>query len=150
MRPWCIRTLWQRNAKNNEKLLVIIPQASANNMICSNTCFYFLRTSRQKKTKQTGGGKWRSCYRCTWYTYHIKDALDNHEQTGGGAGCERPRQRGTDASFTCTWYAELSRTDPFSHTWYLVRNTAWTSLSGLGVRCSVYVTPLSPKLCPTL
>ena len=101
MRPWCIRTLWQRNAKNNEKLLVIIPQASANNMICSNTCFYFLRTSRQKKTKQTGGGKWRSCYRCTWYTYHIKDALDNHEQTGGGAGCERPRQRGTDASFTC-------------------------------------------------
>ena len=36
-----------------------------------------------------------------WYTDHIKDALDNHEQSGGGAGCKRPRQRGTVASFTC-------------------------------------------------
>ena len=32
--------------------------------------------------------------------YHIKDALDNHEQPRGGAGCKRPRQRGTDESFT--------------------------------------------------
>ena len=60
-----------------------------------------MKNQPTKKT-QIGGGKWRrSYYRCTWYTYHIKDALDDHEQTGGGAGCERPRQRGTDASFTC-------------------------------------------------
>ena len=38
---------------------------------------------------------------CIRDRYHIKDALDNHEQTGGGACCKRPRQRGTDASFTC-------------------------------------------------
>ena len=43
----------------------------------------------------------RSYYRCTWYTYDNKDVLDNHEQTGGEAGCKRPRQQGTDASFTC-------------------------------------------------
>ena len=61
----------------------------------------FFKNQLTKKKQKIGGGNWRSYYRCTWCTYHIKDALDNHEQTGGGAGCKRSRQRGTDASFTC-------------------------------------------------
>ena len=92
------------NANKNENLTLIVKtqQAAANNIICSST-WYFLKNQRTKKTK-SGGKNWRSYYgsnRCTWYTDHIKDALDNHEQTGGGAGCERPPQRGTYASFTC-------------------------------------------------
>ena len=66
---------------------------------CSSKKYYFLEYLVCFLTK--GRRNWRSYYRCTWYTYHIKDALDNHEQTGGGACCKRPRQRGTDASFTC-------------------------------------------------
>ncbi|CAM9807425.1 unnamed protein product, partial [Laminaria digitata] len=30
----------------------------------------------------------------------IKGSFDNHEQTGGGACCKRPRQRSPDASIT--------------------------------------------------
>ena len=96
-----MHTLWQRNAKKNEKLMVKIQQAAANNTICSSTWYFFLKNQITKKKKKTGGKNWRSCCRCTWYTYHIKDASDNQEQTGSGAGCKRPRQRGTDASFTC-------------------------------------------------
>ena len=85
----------QKRTKKNENSIVKIQQAAANNIISSSTCFFF------SKKQKIGGKYWRSCYRCTWYTYHIEYALDNHEQTGGGAGCKRPRQRGTDASFTC-------------------------------------------------
>ena len=99
MQPWCIRFGRERNAKKNETLIVKIQQA-ANNTISSSTWHFFFKNQPTKKTK-TRGENWRSYYRCTWYTYHVKDALDNHEQTGGGAGCKRPRQRGTDASFTC-------------------------------------------------
>ena len=84
----------------SENLIVKIQQAANYFGVC---CFleylFFFLTRRQIKQK-VGGKNWRSYYRCTWYTYHIKDALDNHEQAGGGACCRRPRQRGTDASFT--------------------------------------------------
>ena len=99
---------WQRKKREkNEKLVVKIQQAAANNIIWSSTCFFFFfkvssRLKKRKQGKKTGEATINVTYRCTWYTYHsIKDALDNHEQTGGGAGCKRPQQRGTDASFTC-------------------------------------------------
>ena len=93
-----VYTLWQRNAKKNQHLVVKIQQAAANKIICSSTWFFFFKEPADKKK---GKKNWKSYYRCTWYTYHIKDALDNHEHTGHGAGCKRPRQRGTDALFTC-------------------------------------------------
>ena len=80
--------------------MVNIQQAAANKMTFSSTWYFSLKNQPTKKQK-IGEKNWRSCYRCTWYTCSIKDALDNHEQTGGGAGCKMPRQRGTDASFTC-------------------------------------------------
>ena len=45
---------------------------------------FFFEEPADKKHK-IGGGNWRSYYhRCTWYTCHSKEALGNHEQTGGG------------------------------------------------------------------
>ena len=43
-----VHTLWRRNAKKNENLIVKIQQAAANNIFSLSTSF-FLRTSRQKK-----------------------------------------------------------------------------------------------------
>ena len=99
MRPWCIRFGGERDAKKNEKLIIKMQHAAANNIISSRT--YFFKEPADKKKQKIEGSNWRSYYRCNWCKYHIKDALDNHEQTGGRAGCKRPRQRGTDASFTC-------------------------------------------------
>ena len=97
-----VHTLWQkRNAKKNENLMVK-NTASRSNIICSSTCFFFFRNQRTRKTKKMGEITGKAATTIVpGYTYHIKDALDNHEQTGGRAGCKRPRQRGTDASFTC-------------------------------------------------
>ena len=86
--------------EKERNLMVNIQQAAANKMTFSSTWYFSLKNQPTKKQK-IGEKNWRSCYRCTWYTCSIKDALDNHEQTGGGAGCKRPRQRGTNASFTC-------------------------------------------------
>ena len=98
MRPWCIR-FFGRETRKSTKINSIV--ASTNNIIFWGTCFFFLRTSRQKqKTKKIGEKLEKLLPLYLWYADHIKDALDNHEQSGGGAGCERPRQRGTDASFT--------------------------------------------------
>ena len=59
---------------------------------------FLRRTSRQKKTKNGGGETAAATYlvritsRTLWTT---------HEQTGGGACCKRPRQRGIYVSLTC-------------------------------------------------
>ena len=100
MRLWCIHFGRERNAKENENVIVNIQQAAANNIISSSTWQFFKRTSRQKKTKN-GGKKLEKVLPLYRTRITFKDALDNCEQTGGGAGGKRPRQRGTDASFTC-------------------------------------------------
>ena len=99
MRPCCIHFGGERNSKINENLPVRIQQAATNNIITSSNWSFVLKNQPTKK--RGGGGDWRSYNSCTLYTHHIKDALDNHEQTGGGACCKRPRQRGADASFSC-------------------------------------------------
>ena len=96
-------TLWQRKKREKER------NFNSKNTTRSSKQYYlpeyliFLFKEPADKENKNRGGNWRSYYRCTWYTYHIKDTLDNHEQSGGGAGCKRPRQRGTDASFTCVF-----------------------------------------------
>ena len=88
-----------------QKLTIKPQQAAANSRVISpSICFFFKNYPHKptkKKYKKIEEKNCRSYYRCTWCTYDIKDVLDNHEQTGGEAGCKRPRQRGTDASFTC-------------------------------------------------
>ena len=87
------RTLWTATNK-----LEAGPAAKGRDIISSSTWYFFLKNQPTKKNKNRGKN-WRSYYRCTWYTYHIKDALDNHEQTGGGAGCKRPRLRRSHVCF---------------------------------------------------
>ena len=91
---------WQRKKREKER------KFNSKNTASSSKRYYFLEYlvfffKNHPTKKKIGGKNWRSYYRCAWYTYDIKDALDNHEQSGGGAGCKRPRQRGTDAPFTC-------------------------------------------------
>ena len=93
----------ERNAKKNEKIIVKIKQAAAN-IICSSTWWIFQKNQPTKKKTKNRGKELEKLPRRTvvpGITYYIKDALDNHEQTEGGADWKRPRQRGTDASFTC-------------------------------------------------
>ena len=50
-----VYTLWQRNAKKNQHLVVKIQQAAANKIICSSTCFFFFKEpADKKKGKKTG------------------------------------------------------------------------------------------------
>ena len=78
------------NAKENEKLNTA--SSSEQNYFLEYLGFFFKEPVDKKKQKIGGKiGEATTTYRCTWYTYHIKDALDNHEQTGGGAGCKKPR-----------------------------------------------------------
>ena len=90
MRLWCIHFGRERNAKKNENLIVKIQQAAATNFICSST-WYFLSEPADKKNKKKRRKNWRSCYRSTWYTYHIKDALGNHNKLEAG-----PAAKGRD------------------------------------------------------
>ena len=99
MRPWGKHFRREKKRTKERKF-------NSKNTASSVKHYYFLKYlvlfSKEPADEQKEGWKnWRSHYRCTWYTYHTKDALDNHEQTGGGACCKRPRQRGTYASFTC-------------------------------------------------
>ena len=92
------RTKFNRKntASSSKQLLILFPRVPG--------IFSFKNQPTKKNKNTVGGGNWRSYYRCTvvpGIRITFKDALDNHEQTGGGAGCKRPRQRGTDASFTC-------------------------------------------------
>ena len=57
-------------------------------------CIFFEEPADKKTKIPVGEKNRRSYYRCTWYTYHISDALDNHEQTGGGPGCKRRASEG--------------------------------------------------------
>ena len=102
-------TLWQRKKREKERkqLIAKIQQAAENNIICSSTWYFFRKNSPQKKKGRGELEKLLPLYVpgigiTSLYRYHIKDALDNHKQTGGGAVCKRPReQRGTDPAFTC-------------------------------------------------
>ena len=92
-----VPTLWQRKKREKEQKINSKNTASSSKHYLLQYLVFFLEEPADKKRKKIGGKNWRSYYRCTWYTYHIRDALGNHEQSGGGAGCKRPRQRGTDA-----------------------------------------------------
>ena len=98
-----VHTLWRRNAKKNESVMVKIQQAAANNIISSGTWDFFLKNQPTKKNKNREGAKTGEATTVVPGTVCVshQGSFGNHEQTGGGAGCKRPRQRGTDSSFTC-------------------------------------------------
>ena len=93
----------ERNAKKNENLIVKIQQAAAHNTLFARVPGIFFKQPDYNKKTKIRGKNWISYYLVPLYLVYVshQGALDNHEQSGGGAGCKRPRQRGTDASFTC-------------------------------------------------
>ena len=102
-------TLWQRKKREKERKFNINSKNTASSCkqyyyILEYLVFFLEEPSHHKKQKR-GGGNWRSCttyYRCTWYAYHIKDALDSHEQTGGGPAAKgRDKEGQMRRSYVC-------------------------------------------------
>ena len=83
-----VHALWHGKKREKERKFNSKSTASSGKHHLLEYLVIFMKEPSDKKTKKMRGEKWRSYYRCTWYTYHINDALDKHEQTGGGAGCK--------------------------------------------------------------
>ena len=104
MRPWCIHFVWQRKKREKERKNYSKNTASSSKHYLLEYLVNFSKEPADKKKTKNRGKELEKLPRRTvvpGITYYIKDALDNHEQTEGGADWKRPRQRGTDASFTC-------------------------------------------------
>ena len=112
MLPWCIHFVWQRKKREKERnFKVKIQQAAANNIISSSTCFFvgwffkmlfFFKEPADKKKNR--GKKMEKQLATVVPGIRITSMTlwtNTNKLEAGPAANKRPRQRGTDASFTC-------------------------------------------------
>ena len=92
---------WQRKKREKERKFNSKNTASSSNQFyLLEYLVFFIRTSRQKKQEKKEKKLEKLLPFYLVYVSH-QGRFGQPQQTGGGAGCKRPRQRGTDASFTC-------------------------------------------------
>ena len=99
-----VHTLWRRNAKKNESVMVKIQQAAANNIISSGTWDFFLKNQPTKKTKIGRGQKLEKLLPLylVLYAYHIKEALETTNKLEAGPAAKgRDNEGQTRRSHVC-------------------------------------------------
>ena len=112
MRPWCIRTLWQRKKRECYEDFIVKYRKQQYTIFIARVPFFFFEEPADKKNrKKRGGGNWKSCCRCTWCTYHIKDALETTNKLEAGTAAKgrdnEGQMRRSDVCFGLSLFLNL-------------------------------------------